>query len=415
MLRKLVSCPYLLWLTLCLLPGTVFGGIDASSSADVQPNHKSVPMSSAASSSGFAVLHAFAGPPKDGGDAFAPLIQDAAGNLYGTTNRGGALGAGTVFKVDAKGRETVLYSFTGETDGGHPNGAVARDASGNLYGTTYDGGDTSCSPPTGCGTVFKLNAAHVLTVLHNFESGSDAASPLGGVILDSSGNLYGIGNGGNSFGYGAVYKVNIRTRVETVLHQFAGGSDGEYPEFESLLLDASGNLYGTTQMGGSSNLGTVFKVSRSHQESVLHSFAGGTSDGCYPFGGVAMDASGNLFGTTQQCGSSGFGTVWKLNSAETVLYSFTGGDKGANTYAGVVPDASGNLYGVTYQGGATGFGTVFKLTAGGEQTVLHSFSRYKDGGLPGGGVLLGQHNRLYGTTKIGSRKSNGTLWSYGLK
>ena len=251
---------------------------------------------------GFYVFHNFAGPTTDGGYPYAPLIRDAAGNLYGTTYYGGTSGSyGTVFKVDTSGTETVLYNFTGGSDGGYPFGGLVQDSSRNLYGTTEIRGSV------GYGTVFKLDTSNIEPVLYNF-SYSDGGYPIGGLVRDSAGNFYGTTEAGGSAGVGTVFKLDT-TNTLTTLYNFTGGADGGYPLYETLIMDVSGNLYGTTEQGGL-GYGTVFKVDTSNIETVLHSFAGGTTDGCYAFGGAAMDASGNPYGMTEACGSGSNGIVW---------------------------------------------------------------------------------------------------------
>ena len=187
----------------------------------------------------------------------AGLLQDASGNLYGTTFAGGTNGYGTVFKVTPAGVETVLYSFSGGTDGQYPQAGLIQDASGNLYGTTYGidlyGGTNSN------GTVFKVTPSGVGTVLYSFGTGTDGNYPYAGLIQDASGNLYGTTTGGGANNKGTVFKVTP-AGVETVLHSFGTGTDGRYP-YAGLIQDTSGNLYGTTHGGGTNNIGTVFKIS----------------------------------------------------------------------------------------------------------------------------------------------------------
>jgi len=230
------------------------------------------------------ILHTFTGKRGDGIDGFGPLIRDGAGNLYGTTFQGGTYGGacgsfpggcGIVFKMSPAGKEKVLYRFTGGTDGANPEAGLVRDAAGNLYGTTTYGGGGACQNGsfTGCGTVFKVDKTGKETVLYRFTGGTDGANPFAGLVRDSAGNLYGTTyQGGNTGcqsqmgGCGTVFKVDT-TGKEIVLYSFTGGTDGETP-FAGLLLDAAGNLYGTTAAGGtknknvcaSSGCGTVFKL-----------------------------------------------------------------------------------------------------------------------------------------------------------
>lgn len=306
------------------------------------------------------VLYSFTGGA-DGGHPEAGLILDAAGNLYGTTAGGGAANAGVVFKLDTAGREMVLYSFTGGADGNGPNSGVIRDAAGNLYGTTSIGGNLSTCHLAGCGVVFKLDTTGKETVLYSFTGGADGAGPEAGVMHDSAGNLYGTTYDGGASGFGVVYKVDTASQ-ETVLHNFTGGPDGRNP-LAGVILDPAGNLYGTTG-GGGANTGSVYKVDAAGQETVLHHFTG-HGDGNSPSGGVVRDPAGHLYGATYYGGASGFGVVFELpdtGGPGRVLYSFTGGVDGGNPYSGVIRDSAGNLYGTTWKGGTANVGVVFKLT-----------------------------------------------------
>jgi uncharacterized repeat protein (TIGR03803 family) len=189
----------------------------------------------------------------DGGYPFTGVIRDPAGNLYGTAEFGGTSGAGVVYKVDTASQETVLYSFTGGVDGGYPEYAgVIRDSAGNLYGTTSSGGTS------GTGVVYKVDTKGQETVLHSFTGSTDGSQPEAGVVRDSAGNLYGTTVYGGTSGAGVVYKVD-KGGHETVLHSFTGGADGAYP-WAGVIRDSAGNLYGTTSSGGTKNSGEVFEV-----------------------------------------------------------------------------------------------------------------------------------------------------------
>jgi uncharacterized repeat protein (TIGR03803 family) len=356
----------------------------------------------------FTVLHSF----KGGADGVGPnggVVRDAAGNLYGTTSYGGSFNFGTVFKLDTTGKETVLYSFTGGTDGAIPLAGVIRDPAGNLYGTTEHGGDLSCNSGVGCGTVFKVDTTGKETVLYSFTPGTDGiGTPFAGVIRDAAGNLYGTTADGGPFSSGTVFKVDT-TGKETVLYTFTGGwggTDGYLPA-GALVRDAAGNLYGTTQLGGNYSFGTVFKVDSAGKETVLYRFRGG-SNGDQPVGGVIMDKAGDLYGTTQGGGTSYDGTVFKLNPVgnKPVLYSFASGVDGSQPDAGVIADVAGNLYGTTAYGGGIacfggGCGTVFKLDKTGKETVLYSFTGGADGALPVAGLVRDAAGNLYGTADYG--------------
>jgi len=353
----------------------------------------------------FSTLYNFT-DSSDGGYPLAGVIQGKAGNLYGTTEGGGS-GYGVVWGLTSAGTETALYSFTGGSDGSYPYGGVVRDHKGNLYGTTYYGGANSM------GVVFKVSSSGTETVLHTFAGGtSDGQYPFGGLVMDKSGSLYGMTDDGGANSEGTIYKVTSKGKF-TLLHSFAG-SDGEYPFFAVPIIDSKGDLYGVTDSGGSGSQGVVWKLSKKGVMTVLHSFAGGTSDGCYPYGRVAMDSKGNLYGTTDSCGTSSYGTIWKVSKkgTETILHNFAGATSdGAYPESGVVRDSKGNLFGCTYYGGANSYyGTVYELSKSGTLTLLHSFD-YSDGGYPYGD-LLDVKGTLYGTTDGGGSSYAGTVWSY---
>jgi uncharacterized repeat protein (TIGR03803 family) len=358
--------------------------------------------------------------------------MDAHGNLYGTTEFGGSvnqkycvgsgyLGCGTVFALDRDGSEAVLHSFAGP-DGANPIAPVIMDAKGNLYGTTEFGGrlqDCTGGGVAGCGVAFEISGKQE-AVLHRFCSVADCndgAEPWGGVVMDGDGNLYGTTYLGGEYGGGVVFK--LAGKKETVLHSFSGIPDGAYPE-DGLLMDASGNLYGTTTSGGDIHCdypdacGTVFEVT-GEDERVLYSFKG-DPDGDTPVAGLAMDAHGNLYGTTWVGGIYRVeGTVFELNrrKKEHVVYNFKGEDgDGDRPDAGIVLDAKGNLYGTTEEGGNSNVGVIFEISKDGEEKILHEFCSRKncdDGAYPSNLIMDAQGN-LYGTAYGGGAHKNGVIF-----
>jgi uncharacterized repeat protein (TIGR03803 family) len=356
----------------------------------------------------YTVLHEFTGAD-DGGNPAGGVIRDAAGNLYGTTYDAGAFGYGVVFKLDSAGKETVLHTFTG-ADGIWPDAGLIRDSSGNLYGTTWDGGAAeggTCKH--GCGTVFKVDSTGKETVLYAFTGDTDGRNPEAGLVRDAVGNLYGTtSTGGNpscrsyQHGCGVVFKVD-KDGKETVLHAFMD-TDGDDP-VGSLIRDKAGNLYGVTWDGGAYDDGVVFKVDPVGKLTVLHSFAGGTMDGSSPRGSLVRDASGNLYGTTlfggdTSCSSYGCGVVFKLDKTgkETILYAFTGGADEGNPSRGLIRDMAGNLYGTTEEYS----GELFKLDNKGEFKVLYFFGTGGDGVAPTG-LIRDDLGNFYGTASRGGK------------
>jgi uncharacterized repeat protein (TIGR03803 family) len=381
------------------------------------------------------VLYTFTGG-NDGGDPAAQLIFDSSGNAYGTTVVGGTSTFGTVFKLTphANGTwtEIVLYSFLGGNDGKYPYGGVTLDAKGNLYGTTVSGGNGGTCSGDGCGTIFKLTHSGKSwseSVLYSFTGGTDGAGPGGGVVFDKQGNLYGTTpDAGNVNGCscGVVYELSPTKGgqwKQKVIHTFTGGNDGSTGSLGLLLFDQTGNLYGVAELGGAHAAGTAFKLSPASggkwQMSTLDGFRGMPHAG-FPYGGLISDAAGSLYGTTYYGGANGLGSVFKLTNSngkfkESLLYSFKAGTDGNSPTSTLVFDAQGNLYGTTSAGGDTnGDGTVFKLTptSGGKwkESVVHRFKNNQDGANPYYGLALDKAGNLYGTTASGGAHSQGVIF-----
>jgi len=337
------------------------------------------------------VLHEFTlNSGKDGVNPRAGLIFDAAGNLYGTTEYGGAYGGGTVFELLplAGGRwtEKILYSFKvrdGGKDGIYPWAGLIFDSAGNLYGTTLYGG------PFSWGTVFELTpspgGSWTEKLLHEFGNGTDGIGPQGGLIFDTAGNLYGTTNGGGAYNEGTVFELSPAAGgswTEKLIYQFNGGTDGGYP-WDSLIFDAAGNLYGTSYFGGSTttcqpSCGGVFELTPTAggawTKKVVYGFGSSSRDGIWPISSLVFDAAGNLYGTTLYGGDFSWGTVFKLTPSaggwrETILHSFGSALRdGRVPWTTLILDAAGNLYATTGSGGTYGYGgpygygTVFEIT-----------------------------------------------------
>lgn len=371
----------------------------------------------------YSLLYSFEGKD-DGRDPHAGPLIKLKGALFGTTEYGGGtchdrcLG-GTVFAITTSGSESVLHSFdVRPKDGKNPRGGVIA-VNGTLYGTTVRGGRASCF----CGTVFKLTRSGTETVLHSFAgSPSDGQAPDESSLLNVGGTLYGTTVNGGANGDGTVYAIS-RSGTETVLHNFAG-PDGAHPK--ATLIDVSGVLYGTTSKGGancssSGGCGTVFTISTSGAESVLYSFKGGSADGGFPTQEALLDVNGTLYGTTKHGGTKDRGTIFSITTTgtETVLHSFGAPGDGVFPYGGLI-NVKGTLYGTTSNGGSVscgvrygdihGCGTVFKITTSGEESVLYSFGSSGDGKYPYAG-LIDVNGKLYGTTTAGGAKDAGTVFA----
>jgi uncharacterized repeat protein (TIGR03803 family) len=328
--------------------------------------------------------------------------------------------------------DKISYDFTGGTNGAHPFSALVSDRAGNLYGTTSIGGGVgSCNGGPGCGTVFELSpgsSGWTEKTIYTFTGSTDGGFPLGGVVMDKSGNLYGTAEGAGGTAYcGTVFELTPSSGgawTETTLYAFAGynqGGDGCSPQVTP-TLDSNGNIYGTTVSGGQFNEGTVFELSPpsspggAWSETVLLSFDG--SNGSGPSANVVFDNAGSLYGTTNTGGFFSLGSVFKLTPISggwsvTSIFSFTGGDNGCQPTGGVVFDRLGNLYGTATLCGADDVGTVFKLTPTVGQwtmTVLHTFTGAVDGGEPFAGLTLDSLGNIYGTTYLGGLFGGGTVF-----
>lgn len=355
------------------------------------------------------LLYSFAGGTTDGAAPYGSLIHASDGDFYGMTSYGGAQGDGVVFKITPSGTETVLHSFAGgSTDGANPQGSLKQASDGDFYGMTSYGGASNA------GTVFKITPSGTETVLYSFLGGTlDGSTPSGSLIQASDGNFYGMTWSGGSQGVGIVFRITSGG-TETVLHSFTGATtDGSYPT-DSLMQASDGNLYGMTDEGGTSNVGTVFKITPSGAETVLHSFAGGSADGSDPGGNLIQASDGNFYGMTDEGGTNNVGTVFKItpSGTESVLYSFAGGSTDAGDPTGSLIQASdGDFYGTTLGGGTQTEGTVFRITSGGTESVLYSFlGGTTDGSAPKGNLIQSSDGNLYGLASGGGSQSDGIVF-----
>jgi uncharacterized repeat protein (TIGR03803 family) len=339
----------------------------------------------------------------NGANPLSALVADAAGNLYGTTNTGGADGDGTVFEIAASTHIlSTLMTFDG-TDGANPAAGLVFDSSGNLYGTTSSGGTG------GQGTVFKIaGGTKTFSTLATFNF-TNGASPEAGLIVDASGNLYGTTNGGGTNYQGTVFKIAAGTNALSTLVTF-DETNGSYPA-AGLIADASGNLYGTTTQGGMNNDGTVFKIAAgTHTFSTVVTFDG--TNGSGPQAGLIADAAGNLYGTTGYGGTSNDGTVFKIAAGTHGLNTLAvfDGTEGQYPSAGLIADAAGNLYGTAFYGGSGGEGTVFEVAAGTDTLSALATFDGDNGAFPMTGLIADATGDLYGTTFEGGADTFGTVF-----
>jgi uncharacterized repeat protein (TIGR03803 family) len=381
----------------------------------------------------------------DGVYPFGGVISDAAGNFYGTTEYGGVNGAccGSVWEISPASAggytETVLHTFTGGTDGATSYAGLVLDAAGNVYGTTSRGGNLHGCGGTGCGVVFEFSpnssGGWSETILHNFTGEEDGGEPWTSLIFDAAGNLYGTTYGGGSpNGGGVVFKLSPNGSggwSETVLHTFSGGADGGNP-FGTLTFDAVGNLYGTTTAGGKVDClcGVVFElsptVSGPWKETLLHTFSG--NDGNTPQAGLVWDTAGNLYGSTVYggqrfgCDGEGCGVIFELSPGAGAPWKYTAFHifnqnqlaRGIYPQGDLLLDSAGNVYGTGSEGGCAG--VFFKLSpnsGGWTESVLHSFScgnNKDDGSQPSGALVSDSLGNIYGATNLGGVHNSGTVY-----
>jgi uncharacterized repeat protein (TIGR03803 family) len=320
----------------------------------------------------FTTLASFNG--SNGRNPQATLVQGRDGNLYGTAMIGGADKWGTVFKLTRAGKVTRLYNFCSQrncADGNSPFAGLVLSTDGNFYGTTIDGG---VGP--GYGTVFEITPASKLTTLYSFCSQSncaDGAFPYAGLVKATDGSFYGTTWGGGG-GLGTVFKITPAGKLTTLSNFCSQGNCAGREPYAGLVQATDGNFYGTTEFGGVKDSGTVFKITRAGKLTTLYSFCSlsNCADGKNGYAGLVQATDGNLYGTTQTGGASGYGTVFKITRAGklTTLYSFCSQNNcadGEEPFAGLVQATDGNFYGTTFYGGAIhgAGGPVFKITPAG--------------------------------------------------
>ncbi|MGO8796154.1 MAG: choice-of-anchor tandem repeat GloVer-containing protein [Candidatus Sulfotelmatobacter sp.] len=379
-----------------------------------------------ASAQTYTVLHTF--DETNGGSSYAPLVQANDGNLYGTAQVGGTSGNGVIFKLTPSGTYTVFYNFCSLAncaDGSQPVSGLLQATDGNLYGTTQFGGLINSSCGNGCGTIFKITPAGVLTTLHSFAYRSDGSPSLGGLVQGTDGNFYGTTNGGGSSEVGTIFKITPSGDF-TVLHNFAGGSDDGANPYSPPVQASDGNFYGVTYYGGGGDNGTIYKITPAGTFTIINYL--GFDGERYPIGGLIQGPSGELYGTTYWGGNEGIGAAFEvtLGGTLTQLYSFCSlldCADGDDPMAGLTLGSDGNFYGVTLFGGDEcdeegGCGTIFNLTPAGTLTTLYRFcsqSNCSDGWQPHNQPPIQATNGIfYGTVAFGGSINEGTVYSLSL-
>lgn len=329
------------------------------------------------------------------------LMQDTNGNFYGTTQSGGAYSSGTVFRMTPQGVVTTIYPFDDSTTGGSlPEAGLVQGLDGDLYGTTQNGG------ANGVGTIFKTTTNGNLTTVYSFDGG-DGAFPDAPMIVGTDGNMYGTTSSGGTDGAGEVFRL----APDGSLLQIGSFNYTNGFNPNKLLQAPDGTFYGTSYGGGSNGDGVIFDLTTNGALNPLRSFAF-FSGGYLPLAGLAQDAVGTFFGTTFEGGASGFGTVFALSpsGAVTTVYSFTGGNDGSHPSADLIQSSDGNFYGTTSQGGAYNAGTVFRFGSGGKIVTLATFDGY-NGSNPLASLVQGADGNLYGATQNGGASGNGVIFS----
>jgi uncharacterized repeat protein (TIGR03803 family) len=375
------------------------------------------------------IIYSFAGN-EDGEYADTDLVRDSAGNLYGTTVQGGTSASGTVWELSPSHgtwTHSVLYSFSGGTDGGEPYKGVTLDSQGNIFGTAVTGGSGGCEG--GCGVVYELmnsGGTWSQTVVHAFTGSDDGAGPGAGLTIDSNGDIYGTTPTGGANGQGTIFRLRRGAGGQwklKVIHAFTGGSDGSGGSAGRLVLSAI-HLYGTCTSGGDNGEGAAFELTQGRggkwKFRPIYEFTG-LQDGGFPYGGLTADNSGNLYGTTYYGGAFGYGGVYRLAHkhggwAEKALYGFTGGNDGGNSIGNLVLDTNGNLYGTTSAGGSAGVGVIFALTPppGGEwqEAVAHNFQGPPDGAYAYNGMVGDGAGNYFGATTRGGGGDEGAIYEF---
>jgi len=355
---------------------------------------------------GYVQLHSFSGTSNNGVNPYAPLIQGADGNFYGTTYAGGVNYLGSIFNITSTGRFNLMHNFFGTpNDGAHPYAAISQGQDGDFYGTTFKGGFSNF------GSIFKITSSNMFTLMHRFMGGfSDGARPYFAALIQGRDNFFhGTALAGGSHNNGVVYKMALNGEIN-VVYSF---TKGVYP-CSGLIQDKRNIFYGTTTAGGDHGLGAIFKITPDGTYTTLYSFSNTLADGSNPYAALVQGNDGNFYGTTYAGGEADLGTIFKItpNGVLRTLYHFTSTpNDGANPYAALIQAKDGNFYGTTYAGGKHNLGTIFMITPAGVFKQLYSFTySLTDGANPYAALVQGNDGSFYGTTFIGGINNVGTVF-----
>lgn len=356
-----------------------------------------------------ATIHTF-DPSADGNVTYPALVQGADGKYYGVNSTGGRSDNGTIFSIAAGGGSfDVLNTFTQSNQGTTPEGGIVQARDGNFYGTTYAGG------ANGYGTLYQMvPSTGKLAILSAFTNGDPGGNPVGTLIEGIDGLLYGTAEYGGADNFGTIFRAAPPTGEAATFATVTGSLAGQYPQSD-LVQAFDGNFYGTTELGGTNNLGTFFQVTPAGLYTVLYNFTGDT-DGSRPLRGVVQGTDGAFYGVCNQGGTYAGGAIYRITvsgttATLTALYDFVPlVDDGSNALGNLVQASDGNFYGTCAAGGANEDGTIYRITPSGAYTLLYSFTDGSDGGFPVAGLTQGSDGKLYGTT-AGQNGSDGTIFS----
>lgn len=356
-------------------------------------------------------LHSFGGG-NDGAHPYCTLVQGTDGNLYGTCYGGGADGLGTVFKMTTNGTFTTLYSFTGGSDSANPAAGLIQCSDGNFYGTASGSSDYSNS--SDYGDIFHVTPDGTFSILYSFNNDGDGANPHCALVQGTDGNLYGTCSGRGYLGAGTVFQVTTNGAL-TTLYTFTDLGDGYSPE-AGLIQGKDGNFYGTSSGfddGGYYNYGAVFSITTNGTFTTLYSFTDG-SDGGDPYGPLLQSTDGTLYGTTEEGGSNGLGTIFNIptnGGTLTTIHTFSGGTDGANPVGVLIQAGNNSLLGTTAYGNTNGAGTICTITRQGIYATMSGFPGILDGANPSADLAMGKDGNFYGTAEGGGATGNGTVFA----